>query len=139
MFKVVKSVPWRANEYPITIAELRSASKEMDRIMSEDEKQKLIDCLAFHPECGDIIPGTHGVRKYRWLFRDKGKSNGLRVIYYYHDLNMPLYILAVYSKGDILRLTKREETEMGKLVKVLVKEHAQRNLSRVTTARGESA
>ena len=137
MFEVIKSVPWQAYEYPISIAELRSATKDMDRILSEDERHKLTDYLAFNPECGDVIPGGQGIRKYRWPYREKGKSGGLRVIYYYHDLNMPLYILAVYSKGEVLRLSKREELEMGKLVKELVREHARRNLLQVSA--GEPA
>ena len=62
--------------------------------------------------------------------RVEGQELGLRVLYYFHDLNMPLYILAVYSKGEVLRLTQREEREMAKLVKVLVHTWARRNLNR---------
>ncbi len=126
MIEIIKCVPWRANEYPISVAELKSATKELSRFLSEDEISKLIDFLAFNPEGGDIMPGTGGVRKIRWPYKDKGKSAGLRVIYYFHDLNMPLYILAVYSKGQILQPTKKEQLEMLWLVKTLVRENAER-------------
>ena len=76
------------------------------------------------------MPGTGGVRKMRWPCASKGKSSGLRVLYYFHDLNLPLYILAVYSKGEILRLTVREEREMAKLVKVLVQTYTARKKER---------
>lgn len=126
MLEVIPTVPWLAGDYPIVVAELRSASKELERLLSESERNELIDFLAFHPEGGDVMPCTGGVRKARWPFRDKGKSKGLRVIYYFHDLNMPLYILAVYSKGEILRPTKREEKDMRQLVKTLVRINAER-------------
>jgi mRNA-degrading endonuclease RelE of RelBE toxin-antitoxin system len=126
LIEIVESVPWRSNEYPITVVELKSATKDLERFLSQDEIVKLIDFLAFNPDGGEVIPETGGVRKTRWRFRHKGKSTGLRIIYYFHDLNMPLYVLAVYSKGEVLRLTKKEELEMRKLVKALVHENAER-------------
>jgi mRNA-degrading endonuclease RelE of RelBE toxin-antitoxin system len=131
LFKVIPSVKWRALEYPITIAELKSVSKDLDRLLSEVEKNGLVDFLACNPEIGDIMPGTGGIRKMRWPCASRGKSSGLRVIYYFHDLNMPLYLLAVYGKGEILRLTKREEREMATLVKGLVRKYAKRNQERL--------
>lgn len=131
MIKAIQSVPWRATDYPITVAELRSASRELGRLLSEEERNQLIDFLSFNPEGGDIMPGTGGIRKARWPYKDKGKSKGLRVLYFFHDLNMPLYILAVYSKGEILRLTKREEREMAQLVRVLLAEQTERMRSRL--------
>jgi len=52
---------------------------------------------------------------------------------------MPLYILAVYSKGEILRPTKREEQKMQRLVKILVRENTERIRSWMTRWRGGSA
>lgn len=85
------------------------------------------------------MPGTGGIRKARWPYADKGKSKGLRIIYNFHDLNMPLVILAVYSKGEALKLTKREEHGMRKLVKVLVWEYAARTAAARNGAQGDSA
>ena len=130
MLTILHAVEWRAQDYPITIAELRSVAKEFDRLLSEKERNGLVDFLACNPEVGDIMPGTGGVRKMRWPCASKGKSSGLRVLYYFHDLNLPLYILAVYSKGEILRLTVREEREMAKLVKVLVQTYTARKKER---------
>ena len=131
MLELIETVPWLANEYPITVVELKSAGKELGKFLSEDEREKLTDFLAFNPEGGEIMPGTCGVRKARWPYKNKGKSKGLRIIYYFHDLNMPLYILAVYSKGEILRLSTREEREMRNLVRELVSEHAERTRDRL--------
>lgn len=72
------------------------------------------------------MPGTGGVRKMRWSGLGKGKSKGLRIIYLYHDLNMPVFLLAAYSKGEVLRLTKREEYAMSKLAGEIVRQHLSR-------------
>ena len=43
--------------------------------------------LLRHPEAGDTIPGTGGLRKMRFgdARRRKGKRGGLRIIYYWWD------------------------------------------------------
>ena len=138
MLTIVETVPWRANDDPISVAEMKSATKDLQRFLSDDEREKLTVFLAFNPEGGDVVPGTGGVLKTRWPYKDKGKSSGLRIMYFFHDLNMPLYILAVYSKGETLRLTKREELQMHQLVKTLVREHAERNQRRMERL-GDSA
>jgi mRNA-degrading endonuclease RelE of RelBE toxin-antitoxin system len=40
------------------------------------------------------------VRKLRWSGRGKGKSGGYRVIYYYYNDLMPVYLLAIYRKNQ---------------------------------------
>lgn len=124
---------FKADSYPICIAELRSAGRELDNVMDEDEKARLIDWLAINPEAGDVIPGANGVRKMRWGYRGSGKRGGLRIIYYFRDLNMPIYLLAVYRKGEKISLTAKEKREVSMLVDELVEEYASRNfnLSRV--------
>jgi mRNA-degrading endonuclease RelE of RelBE toxin-antitoxin system len=114
-------VEWRAYEYPITIAELKTASKELERLLTQEEINGMVDFLACNPEIGEIMPRTGGVRKMRWPCASRGKRSGLRILYYFHDLNIPLYILAVYSKGEKLRPTAGEEREMATLVKMLIR------------------
>lgn len=109
--------------YPITIAELKSAQRDLQRLLSEEEANQLFDFLAVNPESGDVIPETGGIRKLRWKGQGKGRSKGVRICYFYHDLNMPLFILAVYAKGERLRLSKREEIEMAKLVRELTDQY----------------
>jgi hypothetical protein len=123
--------------YPITIARAASFDKEILTILSELELDELINFVALHPERGDVIPGTGGVRKLRWAGGGKGKSKGLRIMYFYHDLNMPLFLLAVYSKGERLRLTKGEERTLAKMADDLKRKAALRALG--GTVQGSSA
>ena len=111
--------------YPITIARAVSFEKEILGFISEAELDELINFVALHPERGDVIPGTGGVRKLRWSAGGKGRSKGLRIMYFYHDLNMPS-LLAVYSNGERARLTKREEMQLARMAEHLKKRAAAR-------------
>ncbi len=102
------------------IAELPHYTRLADKLLSVEERQDLVVYLAEHPKAGDIMEGTGGVRKLRWRRGGQGKSGGVRVIYYYHDDFMPLYLLSLFAKGDKVNLTKAERNELAGLVAVLV-------------------
>ena len=102
------------------VAELPSYSRIADKLLTAEERQDLIDYLAEHPKAGDIMEGTGGVRKLRWRRGGQGKSGGVRIIYYYQDDFMPLYLLTLFAKGDKANLTKAERNELAGLVDVLV-------------------
>ena len=84
----------------ITVVEAPAFSRRAEKLLSKSEYQDLIVYLAGHPEEGDEIPGTGGVRKMRFAAQGKGKSGGVRVIYYYFDQGIPIYALVVYGKGE---------------------------------------
>lgn len=67
---------------------------------SDDEYATLQWHLALHPESGDLVPGSGGLRKIRWLKRGSGKRGGLRVIYYYKTLQGEIWLLTVYRKNE---------------------------------------
>jgi len=111
---------FNAGAYGITIAELPLFEAEAKAVFTEPEYESLILFLADHPDAGDLIPDTGGVRKLRWRARGQGKRGGARVIYYFRDLNAPLYLLAVYAKGEKLNLTEAEKKQMRRLVDQIV-------------------
>lgn len=114
---------FRAKDYPITIAELLSFQRDADHVFTEVERKALTDYLAANPSMGDVIPGTGGIRKIRWGARGGGKRGGARVIYYFRDLNMPLFLLAVYVKGEKSNLTSSEKKQMELMVDLLVNQY----------------
>ena len=67
-------------------------------MLSEDEHDDLILYVALHPEAGDVIPETGGLRKLRWAAKGRGKRGGSRVIYYFHDIHVPLFLMAIFAK-----------------------------------------
>ena len=112
-----------ASEYWITVVEMPAFEKATDGLLTSEELEGLITLLACHPDDGDIIPGTGGLRKIRWGARGKGKRGGARVIYYFRDLNMPLYLLTAFCKGEKIDLTKGEKAQMRDLVDKIVDAH----------------
>ena len=76
--------------------------------------------MAAHPADGDLIEGTGGVRKLRWGRDGRGKSGGVRVIYYFHGEAMPLYLLTMFVKNERANLSKAERNELAGLVDLLV-------------------
>lgn len=81
--------------------------------------------LARHPEAGDVIPASGGVRKLRWHAEGRGKQGGSRVIYYFHDLSMPLMLFTVYAKNEKSDLSAAERREMRELVQRIVEQFKQ--------------
>ena len=94
---------------PITVAETQSFVRSASKIWTEDELTALVNYLAHNPEEGDIIPGTGGVRKLRWGKAGVGKRGGARVIYFYYQMDCPLYLLLAYAKAQASDLTADEK------------------------------
>ena len=66
--------------------------------MTAGQRDAVIDMVAYEPTCGDLIPGSGGLRKVR-LGRDGiGKRGGTRVIYYFYNEDFPILLLALYAK-----------------------------------------
>jgi hypothetical protein len=83
----------------LTVAETALFMRQAADIWSDEERSAFVDFIAANPEEGDVIPETGGIRKVRWRRRGSGKRGGVRVIYFYHDADMPLYLLMIYAKA----------------------------------------
>ena len=101
------------------VAEVPSFIRLAAKLLSEDERQDLIRFLSEHPKAGALIEDTGGVRKLRWGRGGRGKSGGVRVIYYFHSDFMPLYLLTLYAKSDQANLSQSDKAELAKLTQVL--------------------
>jgi len=104
----------------ITVAEPPEYQRRAEKLLSGNERQDIVNYLAAFPKEGDLIRETGGVRKLRWKRSGRGKSAGVRVIYYFHSERMPLYLLTVFAKNERADLTQKERNELSKLVKILV-------------------
>lgn len=106
-----------------TIVEMPEFQKRSERLLSKSERISIINYLAKHPASGDIMQGTGGIRKLRWSAQGKGKSGGVRVIYYHHNESLPLFLLTVFGKGEKANLTKAESNDLAKITSLLVKNY----------------
>ncbi len=110
-----------------TITELPEYIRRSEERLRPDERKAIIDYLAGRPRSGDLMQGTGGIRKLRWGRGDQGKSGGVRIIYYYHDERIPLFLLTVFSKNEQANLSTTERQTLAKLVDVLVNTALEKN------------
>jgi hypothetical protein len=105
----------------LTIAELPIYIKKVEKKLSLEEQDDLKNFLAINPLSGDLIEGTGGIRKLRWSVGNKGKSCGVRIIYYFYNETLPLYLITAFMKNEKINLSKAEQNELAKLVEILKK------------------
>jgi len=75
-------------------------SKMLGSYLSDDEYRGLQSQLIERPDAGALIRGSGGVRKVRWKARGKGKSGGVRVIYFWATADGQIFLLTLYGKGE---------------------------------------
>lgn len=100
----------------ITIVELQPYKESQKKLLSELENERLINFLAGFPLSGTVLQNTGGLRKIRWGFKKQGKRSGVRIIYYYHNETMPLFLLFMYAKNQKESLSAKEAVKLKVLV-----------------------
>jgi hypothetical protein len=105
----------------ITVAETEPFQKRARRLLSEGEKTELVTYLSAFPKAGVLVQGAGGIRKLRWARGGHGKSGGVRVIYYFHNSEMPLYLLTLFGKNEQTNLSRAERNTLSKAIGELVK------------------
>jgi len=68
--------------------------------LSDEDYQALQSYLMQKPDAGAIVRGSGGIRKVRWAPVGKGKSGGVRVIYYWKRPDHEIWMLTIYSKSE---------------------------------------
>jgi hypothetical protein len=80
--------------------EATAFTKYVYKYLSEAEYIGLQSFLLQQPEAGKVVPGSGGVRKIRWGMSGRGKSGGVRVIYYFKRQDDEIWLLTIYSKSE---------------------------------------
>jgi len=81
--------------------EASAFTKQIYTYLSDDEYLGLQSFLLKYPESGNVVPGSGGVRKLRWAMAGRGKSGGVRVIYYFKKQDNEIWLLTIYSKSEV--------------------------------------
>ena len=84
-------------------------TEDVGSLLDDDEYAAFQQFLADHPDVGDRITGTGGLRKIRWATRGRGKRAGVRVIYFHRPVADEIRLLLIYRKGIKDDLTPREK------------------------------
>ena len=98
------------------IIETSVFTRRIKELMGDDEYRELQEALVNRPDMGALIQGTGGLRKVRWKLEGRGKSGGVRAIYYWMTEDEHIYMLYVYPKNEQEDLTP----EQKKVLKTIV-------------------
>ena len=111
------------DQQPVTVVETAEFLKRAKRLLSQTEIGQLVEFIAYHPTSGEVIPGTGGVRKLRWMLSGAGKRGGARIIYYFRNEKIPIFLFSCYSKSTKVNLTDAEKNELKSIITKLVKSY----------------
>jgi len=112
-----------ATKILVTVVETPSYLRRAEKLLSEKERFAVVNLVAEDPECGDLMRGTGGVRKVRIAREGGGKSGGYRVVYFFHDAGMPLFLLALFAKSGKANLTMAECNQLRVLTTKIVEQY----------------
>ncbi len=94
--------------------------------MSSEEMERLILYLSMNPTAGVVVPGTGGVRKLRWGLEGRGKRGGARIIYFFHNLDLPLFALSAFAKNQRSDLSQAEKNRLRRFTRLIVETYGRR-------------
>jgi hypothetical protein len=106
---------------PVSVIEFAGYRRRASELLTAGQRDAVIDLVAYEPTCGDIIPGSGGLRKVR-IGRDGiGKRGGTRVVYYFYNEDFPILLLALYAKNEKSDLTTAEKRELAASMREIVR------------------
>lgn len=107
---------------PVSVIEFAGYRRRASELLTAGQRDAVIDLVAYQPTCGDVIPGSGGLRKVR-IGRDGiGKRGGTRVVYYFYNEDFPILLLALYAKNEKSDLTTAEKREFAAAMKEIVRQ-----------------
>ena len=109
-----------ATQAPVTVVETPEFIARTKRLMTDEDREELIGHLARNPTAGDLVPGAGGIRKIRWRLLGRGKRGGARIIYFFHNANVPLFVLTAFAKSERVDLSQKDRNDFQRLTKLLV-------------------
>ncbi|MDL2216515.1 type II toxin-antitoxin system RelE/ParE family toxin [Desulfovibrio sp. OttesenSCG-928-M14] len=96
--------------------ETSTFTRQILALLTDDEYRLLQFSLAEKPEQGDVIKNSGGLRKIRVAAGSKGKSGGIRVIYYWITGRGQIFMLLAYPKNKKDDLSADELSVLKTLV-----------------------
>jgi len=114
----------------LTVVETSAFARKAEKLLTGEEYDDLLLYLSMYYAEGDEIPGTGGVRKLRYAAQGRGKSGGVRVIYYFFDEVNPVLALLLYGKNEQANLTPAEKKLAATLAAAMKAEAKARRVKR---------
>ena len=83
-----------------TVIETPVYADKVKGILTEDQREAFAVFIAQNPTAGSVVRGSGGIRKVRWAQKGRGKSGGVRVIYYNRLENGEIWLLTIFAKSN---------------------------------------
>ena len=96
----------------LTVIETPLFQRQWPHYWTEEERGSFAAYLADHPDAGDVVSGSGGLRKVRWKRAGSGKSGGVRVIYFTRLTEGEIVLLTLYAKAKLDNLTGSQMKEI---------------------------
>lgn len=100
----------------MVIIETPIFTRQLTSTLSDEEYRLFQAMLLDRPDAGKVIPGSGGLRKIRWALKGRGKSSGVRVIYYWFTARGTILLLFMYPKNVQDNLTHDQLILLKKVV-----------------------
>ena len=108
----------------LTFVELAPFNESRSEHFTDSSFRELQHELTMDPEAGDIMVGTGGCRKLRFASkkRNKGKSGGIRIIYFFRSKSDRIYLIDVIDKVNQANITDEQARQLKRLTSLLGEE-----------------
>src|SRR5947207_13327129 len=98
----------------VEFLEAPAFTRHLQRYLEDDEYAALQQFLAVNPEAGDVIPGTGGFRKLRWVMSDAAKddveASGLSITFWSAISRSGCF--TVFGKDEAADLTTDQKRQL---------------------------
>jgi len=104
-------------------------TRHFQRWMRKTELTDAVLCKAVQEMASGLIDADLGgsVVKKRVGLAGRGKRGGARVIYFHHNVDMPLFALTAYAKNERAGLSQRDRNDFKRLTGLLVEASKRRH------------
>lgn len=99
-----------------TVVETLVFQKQWPLYWTEEERGEFAAYIAEFPTAGDVVPQSGGIRKVRWRRAGKGKSGGVRVIYFTRTAEEEVVLLLIYAKARTDNITGSRLKEIRRVI-----------------------
>ncbi len=96
-----------------TVLQLTKFKAEATELIGTDGIEALAVYLIDHPNTGDVMSGSGGVRKLRWAAKGKGKRAGARIISLY--VVVAARMIRCYAKNVKTDLSADEKKQLRQI------------------------
>ena len=100
----------------MVIIETSVFTRIINELMSDEDYLELQKALITRPDAGDIIRNSGGLRKLRWKLEGRGKSGGVRIIYYWVTADDQIRMIYAFPKNKQENLKPAQLEVLCKIV-----------------------